>query len=152
MTEGLMKTWTDLVQPLLRRPRQLQVAAICYRDAPLGRQVLLITSRGTGRWIVPKGWPIDGLNAVEAALQEAWEEAGVKARVERAEPAGRFDYDKRHDEGYETPVEAHVFKVCIDRLEDSYPEAGERDRQWFTPEEAANRVQEPGLQAILRQM
>jgi 8-oxo-dGTP pyrophosphatase MutT (NUDIX family) len=149
MTEGLMKTWTDLVQPLLRRPKQLQVAAICYRDAPVGRQVLLITSRGTGRWIVPKGWPIDGLNAVEAALQEAWEEAGVKARVERAEPAGHFTYDKRHEAGDDTPVLAQAFKVRIDRLEDSYPEADERKRQWFTPKEAANRVLEPGLQDLL---
>ncbi len=152
MTDGFKRTWAELVQPLLRRPRQLQVAALCYREEGAGKEVLLITSRGTGRWIVPKGWPIDGLNAVEAALQEAWEEAGVKASVKAAVPAGRFEYEKSHAEGYDTPVEAQVFKVRIDALEDSYPEADERRRAWFSPDEAANKVQEPGLQDILRQM
>lgn len=151
MTDGFKRTWTNLVQPLLRRPRQLQVAAICYRENGAKTEVLLITSRGTGRWIVPKGWPIDGLNATEAALQEAWEEAGVRAFAETIEAIGSFEYEKWIETGYETPVEAHVFKVRVDDLENTYPEVNERKRQWFTPAQAANLVDEPGLQAILRQ-
>ncbi|SLN21809.1 Diadenosine hexaphosphate hydrolase [Roseovarius litorisediminis] len=152
MADGLLKTWTNLVQPLLRRPRQLQVAAICYRENNGKTEVLLITSRGTGRWIVPKGWPIDGLNAPEAALQEAWEEAGVKASVNAAVPVGSFDYEKWVEDGYETPIKAQVFKVRIDDLADTYPEMDERTREWFSPAEAANLVQEPGLQDILRHL
>jgi len=152
MTNGFKKTWTELVQPILRRPRRLQVAALCYRENNPGKEVLLITSRGTGRWIVPKGWPIDGLNAIEAALQEAWEEAGVKAFAHTAESVGSFEYEKWIDAGYETPVEAKVFKVKVDELKDTYPEVSERKRQWFSPAEAANLVNEPGLRDILRQI
>ena len=90
--------------PMWQRPKRLQVAALCYRETPKGKQVLLITSRDTGRWIVPKGWPVDGLDGAEAALQEAWEEAGVsKADIESA-PMGYYDYNKRLDHGLTTPV------------------------------------------------
>ncbi len=57
----------------------------------------MITSRDTGRWILPKGWPIDGLDEAGSALQEAWEEAGVKdGRIANA-PIGTFDYQKRFE-------------------------------------------------------
>ncbi|MFN3207721.1 MAG: NUDIX hydrolase [Roseovarius sp.] len=153
MTTAMKKAWTEFVQPILRRPPELQVAALCYRDTPDGgRQVLLITSRGTGRWIVPKGWPMEGKKAADAALQEAWEEAGVAhgARIEGH--VGSYAYDKHLDGGYDAPVEVEVFRVRVSELADIYPEHDERTRRWVSPADAAQMVQEPGLQAILLEM
>ena len=66
----------DVVGPMFRRPRSLQVAALCHRRTKAGqKEVLLVTSRGTGRWILPKGWPMRGKSDAQAAAQEAWEEA-----------------------------------------------------------------------------
>ena len=130
-------------------PRRPQVAALCYRLTDEGKQVLLVTSRGTGRWIVPKGWPMTHLEDPQAALQEAWEEAGVKrADVSRA-AIGAFNYDKLSDDGVTIPVRAQVYAAKVKKLEDIYPEHQERIRRWFTPDEAASRVAEPQLQALL---
>lgn len=141
---------TDMVMPILRRPKRFQVAALCYRDTPEGKRVLLITSRDTGRWIVPKGWPIDGLDAAGAALQEAWEEAGVREADIESAPVGIYAYDKGVGEGLTVPVEAQVYLTKVRNLEEEYPEAGQRQRAWFAPAEAAKLVQEPELQDILR--
>jgi hypothetical protein len=82
MNKQFQKAWSELLSPFLRRPKRLQVAALCYKQAndTDDKEILLVTSRDTGRWIIPKGWPIDGKNASEAALQEAWEEAGRAQR------------------------------------------------------------------------
>lgn len=152
MTDAFKKAWTGLVRPMLRRPPERQVAALCYRDTDKGRQVLLITSRDTGRWILPKGWHMDGKKPSEAALQEAWEEAGVNDDAALEGALGSFNYDKRLDEGYVAPVRVEVFGVRTDTLADVYPEAHERSRAWFSPTEAANLVAEPGLKSLLRQM
>ncbi|MFD1159829.1 NUDIX hydrolase [Roseovarius aestuarii] len=152
MTNAMKKAWTGLVQPLLQRPRQFQVAALCYREVEGRTEVLLITSRDTGRWILPKGWPMDGMDAPDAALKEAWEEAGVKTGDLDKDPIGAFDYEKRLDDGYESPVHAQVYKVKVVEMTDEFPEADERSLSWFTPDEAANKVKEPGLQEILRQI
>ena len=85
-----------LARLLGARPPLLQVGAVCL-DPATGR-VLLITSRGTGRWIIPKGWPMPGRSLAEAALQEAWEEAGVRAKT--GEEMGSYHYDKDQDRGF----------------------------------------------------
>lgn len=151
MTGKLKKAWAETLGPLFRRPPHFQVAALCYRERDGKTEVLLITSRGSGRWILPKGWPIDGLTSPQAALQEAWEEAGVRKGVLDETPLGSFAYPKTQSEGYATPVQAQVYKVRVDQVEDDFPESGERRRIWVSPEKAANMVQEPGLRAILRQ-
>ena len=133
--------------------RQTQVAALCLRENDEGsREVLLITSRGTGRWIVPKGWEIDGLSPSEAALQEAWEEAGVKGSATSDQPIGFFDYDKWLDEDTNAPIQAQVFKISVEKLARKYPESGQRRRKWFSPEKAARKVQEPQLQKLLKKL
>ncbi|KIN70933.1 Hydrolase, NUDIX family protein [Sulfitobacter noctilucae] len=135
------------VEPVEKRQ---QVAALCYRVTDAGKQVLLITSRDTGRWIVPKGWPMKGKTDFEAALQEAWEEAGVsKADIEE-EPMGVFDYEKGLSSGETVPVEAEVYLTRVRNLEKTYPEVDERTRKWFSPAEAAELVDEPDLKKILR--
>lgn len=130
-----------------RRPAALQVAALCL-DPASGR-VLLITSRGTKRWIIPKGWPMAGHSLAEAAQQEAWEEAGVTGPAHPKE-IGSYHYDKLQDRGFGIPVDVRVFAIDVKRLHDKFPEAGQRIRQWFPPAEAAGLVAEPGLQTLLR--
>lgn len=153
MTNTMKRAWTELVQPILRRPPELQVAALCYRERQAGQvEVLLITSRDTGRWVVPKGWPMEGKKAAEAALQEAWEEAGVTECAAIEGHIGRFAYDKRLDGGYEAPVEVEVFKVRVKKLADIYPEHDQRIRRWVSPADAAEMVREPGLKALLLEM
>lgn len=149
MNDSLKKAWTDVVQPLISRPRQLQVAALCVKGKGKDLRVLMITSRGTGRWIIPKGWPMDGISAYAAALTEAWEEAGVKKADIDPKPIGSFTYDKVMDNGVPVPVEAQVYLARVEKLVDDYPEADQRRRKWMTPKRAAEQVAEPGLRALL---
>ena len=99
---------------------------------------------------MPKGWPIDGLDAPAAAAQEAWEEAGVRPASIKPRAVGRFDYMKRLNEGLEIPVEAKVYKIKVADLAETFPEAGTRERRWVTANDAANMVAEPGLREILK--
>ncbi|RCW79433.1 NUDIX hydrolase [Paracoccus lutimaris] len=132
-----------------RRPLEMQVAALCLNEK--SGEVLLVTSRGTGRWIVPKGWPMPGRSLADAAAQEAWEEAGVRGRVSQAE-IGRYQYDKEQDRGFAIPVEVRVFPLYVEATQKAFPESEQRKRHWFTPAEAASKVAETGLQQILRSL
>ncbi|WP_308445967.1 NUDIX hydrolase [Ruegeria spongiae] len=138
------------MRPLILRPEAVQVAALCVRGRKKKQEVLMITSRGSGRWVVPKGWPIDGKTGAEAAVQEAWEEAGVLAEQVDEDPVGSFDYGKGQKDGTTQPVRVSVYRVRVDTLADDFPEAGQRERRWMLPEEAANLVAEPKLQDLLR--
>ena len=149
MTNALQSVWEEVLRPMFLRPKRVQVAALCYRETKDGKDILLITSRDTGRWIVPKGWPMKGLNGPEAALREAWEEAGVKDAEINPEPVGQYEYVKGLDTGGKATVCTQVYLTRVETLETEYPEAGERSRKWVAPKDAANMVQEPELQAIL---
>ena len=151
MTSLLKQAWEQVVNPLLQRPKRVQVAALCYRDAGDEKEVLLVTSRGTGRWILPKGWPMDGKNAAEAARQEAWEEAGVsEGQLDRA-PIGAFSSEKEMDFGGVARCTTSVFPLKVEKLVDDFPEADERTRAWVPAEQAAEMVDEKDLQKILRE-
>ncbi|WP_134678483.1 NUDIX hydrolase [Paracoccus ravus] len=130
-------------------PPDMQVAALC-RNARDGK-ILLVTSRGTGRWIVPKGWPMPGKSLADAAAQEAWEEAGVRGRVAQT-PIGTYSYEKQQDRGFAIPVDVRLFLLEVDELSDDFPEAEQRKRRWYTPERAAEMVAEKGLRKFLRSM
>lgn len=147
--EQLKVVWGDFIRPMMQRPRRLQVAALCYRDFGTERKILVVTSRGTGRWIIPKGWPMNGKNSAQAALQEAWEEAGVAKGEAQDTAVGQYRYDKVKAKGWTVPVEALVFPVKVKELADRFPEADQRKRKWVSTEEAANLVREPELKAIL---
>ena len=135
-----------LSRVLSRRPPVMQVGALClHADRP---EVLLITSRDTGRWIIPKGWPMPGRSLAEAAGQEAWEESGVRGTISPTE-IGRYSYDKRQDRGFAIPVEVRVFPIEVRELAKNFPEVDERKRAWFAPEQAAELVDESGLKALL---
>lgn len=132
-----------------KRPLSLQVGALCL-DAKTG-QVLLITSRGTGRWVIPKGWPMEGHSLPGAAAREAWEEAGVEGRIIHEE-IGRYGYDKEQDSGFAVPVEVAVFPLHVEKCRQDFPESEQRERRWFTPDEAVPLVAEAGLKRILQSL
>ncbi len=152
MKTWLNHTWEEVIKPVLQHPKRVQVAALCTRQTASGEDVLLITSRDTGRWIIPKGWPIDGLDGAETAAQEAWEEAGVRAKAVEKDPVGHFTYDKVLKDGSAEPVLTSVYHIEVNELAEDYPEVGQRKRRWVSPKVAAERVQEPELQALLLQM
>ncbi|MDQ2089407.1 NUDIX hydrolase [Marimonas arenosa] len=126
-----------------------QFAALCWRLKNDKPQVLLITSRGTKRWIIPKGWPMSGVTPSEAAMTEAWEEAGVKGKPSDRN-LGLFSYLKKIPGRPAMPVVAMVYPVRVSKLVDDFPEAGQRRRKWFTPKKAAAMVREPELAQILK--
>jgi 8-oxo-dGTP pyrophosphatase MutT (NUDIX family) len=128
-----------------------QYAALPIRKARGGvREVLLVTSRETRRWIIPKGWPMAGLSGAEVAQVEAFEEAGIRGKATR-KPVGHYDYWKRLDDAFRL-VRVEVFRMKVTRLFKSWPEAGSRQRAWFPLEKAVELVDEPGLRAILSEM
>lgn len=143
MSKGLRQ---KLGQLLGRKPLQMQVAALCH-DAR--GQVLLVTSRDTGRWVLPKGWPMAGRTLADAAAQEAWEEAGVRGAVEQSE-IGTYHYDKRQDRGFDIPILVRVYTLRVDEIAKGYPEQKQRKRGWFLPERAAELVAESELKSLLR--
>jgi len=124
-----------------------QIAALCWRKRKGAVEVLLVTSRETRRWVIPKGWPMEGLADFNAARREAFEEAGVEGRMRR-EPIGQYFYEKRGKK--ETlPVNVTVYALEVVKKLKSWPEAKERERSWFSPHDAMLRVAEPGLKDIL---
>lgn len=149
MTGILRKSWSEFVLLLLRRPARFQVAALCYRQNLDRTEILLITSRHTGRWILPKGWPVEGKDAAGTAAVEAWEEAGVRPRHVGEQSLGTYHYGKRLRGGVPVPCETKVFPVEVEALADEWPEKGKRQRQWVTPEEAVLMVEEPTLRELL---
>ncbi len=125
-----------------------QIAALCWRKKRGQVEVLLITSRDTGRWVIPKGWPMDGRTAPEAAAIEAWEEAGVRGAIAQTE-FGRFHYDKLHPSKPTLHCEVAVFPLRVARLEPKFPEQKERRRKWFSASKAAKAVHEPELAELI---
>jgi 8-oxo-dGTP pyrophosphatase MutT (NUDIX family) len=131
------------------RPEALQVGALCCRGSGETAEVLLVSSLETRRIIVPKGWPMRGRTLADAALREAWEEAGVKGRVD-PEPVGVFHYFKRRKSGLEQYCKVLCFRIEVESLAESFPEAGRRDMFWLAPKAAAKRVREKELKALLQ--
>ena len=110
-------------------------------------EVLLVTTRDTGRWIIPKGWPMARKSEFEAAALEAMEEAGALGRI-TPEPLGVYAYFKRRATHFDL-VEVTVYRLDVTEQLDDWPEKGERRVDWFTPAYAAELVQEPGLASLL---
>ena len=126
-----------------------QFAALCYKKVKGKIKILLITSRRSGRWVVPKGWPMDRKTPANSAAQEAWEEAGVIGEpVERC--LGVFAYSKTAQHLDELPCMVMVYPVKVKKLATDFPEKSQRRRKWFSPDKAAAKVAEPELARILR--
>jgi 8-oxo-dGTP pyrophosphatase MutT (NUDIX family) len=134
--------------PPQQQTRHRQGAALCWRNGTDGPEVLLITSRDTGRWVIPKGWLVPGLPTHQTAAREAWEEAGVKG-VPDPDPLGQFAYDKRLAPALTVPCDVTVFALAVTELHDDFPECAQRRRKWFSPLRAMEKVAEPGLRALI---
>lgn len=126
-----------------------QFGALCYRVQDDRVQVLLISSRGTGRWIVPKGWPMDGETPAGAAATEAYEEAGVEGKISDT-CLGIYTYTKTIPKGDNLPIVVAVFPFKVKRLLKDFPEAGQRKRKWFSLKKAAAMISEPELVPLIR--
>lgn len=125
----------------------VQYAALPYRLKG-GLEVLMITSRETHRWVIPKGWPINALSAADSARIEAFEEAGVEGRI-AAKAIGAYPYLKVMKDGEQRAISVEVFPLLVERELPDWPERGERERRWFKPPQAAGLVDEPELAQIL---
>lgn len=138
----------DLFAPLIGPRPVVQMAALCHRSGPDGEEVLLVTS-SRGNWILPKGWPIAGTDAADAALAEAWEEGGVRGFAD-ADPVATLETVKRFDDGSEVPCRLQIHEVAVEAVSDRFPEADRRERAWVAPEKAATMVADPALADFLK--
>ena len=126
-----------------------QFGALPWRvTADDGLEILLITSRETRRWVIPKGWPIKGLTPGMAASREAFEEAGVLGYASLAE-VGAYAYEKRLRSGRLQPVTVSVYALQVSDERDEWPEMHQREKRWVSPEEAAALVDEPELKTLI---
>ena len=128
-----------------------QVGALCVCEAddqkPL---ILLVTSRDTGRWVIPKGWPAKRLKPHEAAAREAMEEAGVAGKV-GTKPIGSYRYHRPHQDGDQLHT-VSVYLIAVRSALDRWPEDEQRERAWFSVATAARRVAEPELRSLIRRI
>ena len=130
----------------------LQCGALPYRRlANAAIEVMLITSRDTGRWVIPKGWQGEGLAAQDSAEREAHEEGGLVGRM-GGRPIGRYRYRKRLADGSSVACLVEVFALEVERQLKSWPERKERRTRWFILREAAAAVNEPALAAMIRNL
>ena len=121
-------------------PPVRQAAAIPVRDG----LVCLVTSRSGRRWVVPKGRVEPGHTPAEAALAEAWEEAGLLGALVGG-PVGSYHYEKY---GLGHHVTVYVLAVTAERAD--WPERRARAREWVTVEAAIQRVEDSGLRQLIR--
>ena len=131
--------------------KRSQIAAMPVRRALDGSaEILLVTSRTTRRWIVPKGWPMKGRKDRDAAAQEAREEAGVLGRISE-KPTGRYTYWKRMSDHFAL-CEVKLYVLEVEEQLDSFAEQHERDMRWFKLADAADLVDEPELGTAIRNL
>ncbi|TPL89777.1 NUDIX hydrolase [Mesorhizobium sp. B2-3-13] len=125
-----------------------QVAAIPFRLNPRGGiEVMLVTSRTTRRFIVPKGWPMKGKSGHKAATIEALEEAGVLGKTLK-QPVGTYSYWKRLANRF-VRVDVIVFLLEVTEELADWQEAKRRQRAWLAPAEAAMLIDEPDLSTLV---
>ncbi|MGR3484250.1 MAG: NUDIX hydrolase [Paracoccaceae bacterium] len=132
-----------------KREVRAQFAALPWRLSAKGKvRVCLITSRRTGRWIVPKGWPMRGRDPTRAVAVEAWEEAGLRGEV-APRALGLFSYDKRMI-GPDLPVIAVLYALRVTQAAPDWPERRQRQRRWLSRKKAAALVSDPELAILIR--
>jgi 8-oxo-dGTP pyrophosphatase MutT (NUDIX family) len=129
--------------PLLK-----QVGALPLRKAPNKTfEVLLGSSRETGRWVIPKGWPSKRMSDSAAAAREALQEAGVTGKISKR-PYGNYRYRKIEKEGSRL-IDVTVYVLRVKKEKKQWKEKAERNRVWFDAETASRKVREPKLRALI---
>ena len=126
-----------------------QVAALPWRHGETGVEVMMITSRETRRWVIPKGGRMVGKTDPQAAAQEAYEEAGVQGEMRDA-VIGHFRYDKRLKTGALQACVVAVYPLEVLIQLGAWPEDQQRHRRWMAQAEAADAVHEPDLADLIR--
>ena len=131
-----------------RRIRLAQSAALVYRWTQTGPRMLLVTSKGTRRWVVPKGGIKPGRRPHESAAEEAFEEAGVSGRIARS-CIGVYGYRKTN-RGYGAYCMVRVYPMKLTAQLANWPERKQRRREWVAFDVAAARVRERDLKKIIQ--
>ncbi len=144
-----LKTRSD-VSPVSHQVNLFQIAALPVRFEDGKPEIMLVTSRETKRWVIPKGWPMKGKKNWAAAAQEAREEAGVIGKTLKR-PVGEFYYFKRRATHFDL-CRVEVYLLGYEKRLEAYREKGQREARWFPLEEAAEAVEEPGLAALLHDL
>ncbi|WP_208988552.1 NUDIX hydrolase [Labrenzia sp. VG12] len=129
----------------------MQIAALCHRMREGKVEVLLVTSKSTRRWILPKGWPILSRRAHRTAAIEAFEEAGVTGRVHK-NPFASFSSYKGGEAGLKLRTEILVFLVDVESEAEEFPDSAERDVRWVSIKDAVRMTNEPGLIDVFRKL
>jgi 8-oxo-dGTP pyrophosphatase MutT (NUDIX family) len=148
--KGVKKSGRSLDAAVVAPPppsMRLQYGALPWRVTSIGLEIMLVSSRGTRRWIIPKGWPMAGRSGAAAAAIEAVEEAGLLGVMSEA-PIGHFDYVKRLTRRDDL-CRVEVFSLRVLRQREDWPEKQERVTQWFPAEEAIGLVSDPELSDLI---
>lgn len=129
-----------------------QIAALPVRWDKTGKlRVLMVTSRDTGRWVMPKGWLMDGKKPWHAAEIEALEEAGAVGFISH-HALGTYHYGKRLSDTEVVPCEVTLYPMVVEKLNEHWKERHQRKRHWFSPAKAATLVDEKDLARILKML
>lgn len=140
-------------KPSKRSPakRGVQCAAFPFQERDGETHVLLVTSRETKRWVLPKGWTGKRGQGAEQAQREAFEEAGIIGTI-APDAIGAYAYPKRLNGGTTVTCDVEVFALAVERLTEDWPEKSQRERRWFTLSEAAMAVDDGGLVTLMLQL
>ena len=129
-----------------------QAGVIAYRILDGEVQVLLMTSRDTGRWIIPRG-NINGRSTPsKAAEKEAYEEAGVIGAITSSTPLGIYTYSKKLASGEARAATVEVYLLRLKEQLKKWPEKGKRKLSWVSTKEAVGLIEEPGVVPLLRRL
>jgi 8-oxo-dGTP pyrophosphatase MutT (NUDIX family) len=139
------------VKKIVKPPKTVATERLQYAALPWRRtdrlEIMLVSSRETRRWIIPKGWPMAGRSGSATAGIEAMEEAGLLGVISK-QPIGQYFYEKRFSRYVQT-CRVEVFPMRVARQRDDWPEKHERSTQWFPAEEAMDLVSDPELGALI---
>jgi 8-oxo-dGTP pyrophosphatase MutT (NUDIX family) len=126
----------------------LQTGALPWRLTKSSKpEVLLVTGRRSGRWMIPKGWPMIGKSLAAAAEREAFEEAGISGSID-SRPLGSFHSVKRNVFG-DMDIEILVHPMSVEAELPDWPERGQRLRKWFPLNEAVEQVESEELRDLI---
>jgi 8-oxo-dGTP pyrophosphatase MutT (NUDIX family) len=137
---------------IVTNPTLHQAGVIAYRVVDGGIRVLLMTSRDTGRWIIPKGNIKTGTTPAKAAEREAYEEAGIRGEIFGSIPLGFYTYFKVLTSGEKQPATVEVYLLMVTQQLKKWPEKHERRLSWVSLKKAVRLVQEPGVVPLLRRL
>ena len=125
-----------------------QIGALCFKIEEKKLKILLVKSRRSKRWVIPKGWKLATMNSRMSVAVEAWEEAGVQGKVSKR-PVGFYHYRKSDKNASFFSCEVKVYSLNVLKLKKKFPEMSERKSKWFSCKDASMMVDEPELKKII---